>query len=185
MIFVMPDGRDTWYWDSELDPSLKMESFITDRLVQYIDSAYNTIPTPDKRAITGLSMGGHGALWLAMRHSDLWHNAGAMSGGVDFRPFPNNWKIKERLGEKEKNPESWDSHTVIGLVPTLTPGQLNIIFDCGTDDFFYEVNNNLHAALSDAGIPHDYTSRPGGHTHEYWANSVLYHLLYFYNNFNR
>lgn len=185
MIIVMPDGRDSWYWDSTVDPQMQMESFFVNALVPYIDDNYNTISQADRRAITGLSMGGHGAMWLAMRHPDIWKNAGSMSGGLDIRPFPNNWKMKDRIGPKDENEDVWESHSVINLVPSLTPGELNITFDCGVDDFFYEVNNNLHAALIEARIPHDYTSRPGAHTQEYWANSILYHLLFFNENFNK
>ncbi len=184
MVLVMPDGQDSWYWDAPVRPDIKMESFIIDELVPYIDSRYPTIPEAKKRAITGLSMGGHGALWLAMRHSDVFGNAGSMSGGVDIRPFPENWKMAQWLGPEADNQEVWDNHTVINLVPALRPGQLNLTIDCGVDDFFYQVNLNLHEALLDAGIDHDFTSRPGAHTGPYWQNSILYHLLFFNEAFN-
>ncbi len=179
MVFVLPHGRDSWYWDSPADSTMRMETFFTKELIPYIDANYPTVPEAAMRAITGLSMGGHGALWLAMRHSGIWGNAGSMSGGVDIRPFPERWKMKQWLGPKAQFPERWDSYTVASLVPSLAPGQLNIIFDCGSEDFFAEVNAALHRALLDAGIPHDYTSRPGTHNVAYWRNAVLYHLLYF------
>lgn len=179
MIFVMPDGRDSWYWDSPTDSSMQMESFFVRELVPYIDSILPTIPEPGKRAITGLSMGGHGALYLAMRHPDIWGSAGSMSGGVDIRPFPKSWKMERWLGAQDADPELWQQHTVAGLVDSLQPGAVNITFDCGNSDFFAKVNRELHQALLDRGIPHDYTERPGAHTHAYWANSILYHLLFF------
>lgn len=185
MIFVCPDGRDSWYFDSKTNPNLQMESFITKDLVPYIDNHYRTIPDAAHRAITGLSMGGHGALWLAMRHSDIWGNAGSTSGGVDFTPFTANWKIKDNLGNYEDNKELWEHSTVLSLVPTLQPGQLNIIFDCGVDDFFYQVNCNLHNALLEAKIPHDFISRPGSHTHPYWRNAILFQLQYFNEKFKQ
>lgn len=185
MIFVCPDGRNSWYFDSKKNPKMQMESFITRDLVPYIDSSYRTIADPAHRAITGLSMGGHGALWLAMRHSDIWGNAGATSGGVDFTPWPNSWNIQDALGDYNQNKDLWERSTVMSLVPTLKPGQLNIIFDCGVDDFFHQVNSNLHNALVKAKIPHDYISRPGAHTHEYWRNAILYQLQYFNDRFNK
>ncbi len=184
MIIVTPDGRDSWYWDSPIDPKMQMESYIINDLVPFIDANYPTIPESGKRAISGLSMGGHGALWLAFRHSDVFGNAGSMSGGVDIRPFENSWKMKLRLGEKKNNPDAWEEHTVINLVPMLHNGQVNIIVDCGVNDFFADVNNNLHAALIKQGIDHDYTVRPGKHTWNYWRNSILYHLLFFNQKFN-
>ena len=84
MIMVCPDGRNTWYWDAPLDSTLKMESFLVKELVPYIDKNYRTIADAKHRAITGLSMGGHGGLWYGMRHSDVWGSAGSMSGGVNF-----------------------------------------------------------------------------------------------------
>ncbi|MDE6403306.1 MAG: esterase family protein [Muribaculaceae bacterium] len=185
MIFVCPDGRNSWYFDSKLNPKMQMESFITRDLVPHIDKNYRTIADPAHRAITGLSMGGHGALWLAMRHSDIWGNAGATSGGVDFLPWPNNWNIPDALGKYDDNKDLWEHSTVLSLVPTLKPGQLNIIFDCGVDDFFHQVNANLHNALVEAKIPHDYISRPGSHTHEYWRNAILFQLQYFNEQFKK
>ena len=182
-IIVMPDGKNSWYWDSPVDSAMQMESFITKELVPMIDSTYNTIPQAEKRAISGLSMGGHGAMWLAFRHPELWKNVGSMSGGLDIRPFPDNWNMKDRLGNKNENEELWENHTVINLVPDVHKDYYNIIFDCGTEDFFFEVNNNVHDALLDRNIKHDYITRPGGHTGDYWANSVLYHLLFFSENF--
>lgn len=176
MVMVFPDGRDSWYWDT---PKMKMESFIVNDLVPYIDSHYPTIPDSTKRAITGLSMGGHGAMWLGFRHPDIWKNVGSISGGVDVRKFPNNWKISTLIGEYEADKAKWDAHTVRPLAGTIEPGRFNIIFDCGTEDFFYEVNEDLHQALLDRKVPHDYISRPGQHNWPYWNNSILYQLLYF------
>lgn len=185
MIFVCPDGRNSWYWDSPVDPKMQMESFITKTLVPHIDANYRTKADSAHRAITGLSMGGHGGLWLGIRHSDIFGNAGSTSGGVDIRPFPKNWTMAERIGPYENNQDVWDNHTVINLVPTLKPGQLNIIFDCGVNDFFFQVNESLHRALLDANIPHDYISRPGAHTHPYWRNAILYQIQYFNQQFRR
>jgi S-formylglutathione hydrolase FrmB len=185
MILVMPDGRDSWYWDSPKEPELQMESFFVNSLVPYIDAKYPTLPTADKRAITGLSMGGHGALWLSIRHSDIWGNAGSMSGGVDIRPFPKSWSMYKHLGPRDENPDVWASHTVINIVDQIKPGAINITVDCGVDDFFYEVNKSLHQALLDAKIDHDFTSRPGAHSWAYWTNSIKYHLLFFNENFNK
>lgn len=186
MVMVMPDGRDSWYWDSPVDPKMQMESFMIKELVPYIDSHYPTRPEASQRAITGLSMGGHGALWLAARHPDVFRNAGSMSGGVDIRPFAERWKMSRRLGQSySKNPALWDSHTVAGLIPQLKEAGLNITFDCGSDDFFAKVNEKFHRDLLAANIPHDYTSRPGNHSHSYWANSILYHLLFFNQAFNK
>ncbi|MGM9804486.1 MAG: alpha/beta hydrolase [Muribaculaceae bacterium] len=177
-IIVCPDGRNSWYWDSPIDPQSQFETFVVKDLVDYIDNNYRTIPEAGMRAITGLSMGGHGALFLALRHPDVFGSCGSMSGGVDIRPFPDSWGMKTKLGEYATNQSVWDSHTVITMIPALQTTQ-NIVFECGVDDFFIEVNRALHQAMVQAKIKHDYTERPGNHSWAYWCNALDYQMLFF------
>ena len=105
VIFVIPDGGyDSWYFDSTMTPEYQYETFVSKELIEYVDSNYKTIRDREARAITGLSMGGHGALYLAFRHQDVFGSAGSTSGGVDIRPFPDNWNIKTRIGSIEEYP---------------------------------------------------------------------------------
>ena len=184
MIIVCPDGGfNSWYWDSPIDLKSKYETFISDELVHSIDAKYKTIKNPKGRAITGLSMGGYGALFLAIKHQDVFGAAGSMSGGVDIRPFPNNWDIAKSLGTYAKQPERWENNTVINMLNLLTPNALAIIVDCGTEDFFWEVNENLHKQLLYRNISHDYYSRPGAHNWSYWNNAVKFQMLFMSNFF--
>jgi len=179
-IVVCPDGDyDSWYFNSPLDTAMKYETNVALEIPAYIDAHYRTIKDRKARAITGLSMGGHGALYLAIRHKDFFGAAGSMSGGVDFRPFPDNWDIKKYLGDFATHADNWNNNVVIDLVDQLQNNDLKIIFDCGVDDFFIDVNRNLHKKLLDKKIDHDYIERPGAHNWEYWNNSVKYQLLYF------
>jgi len=184
LMIVCPDGGySSWYWDSPIDPKSQYETFISSELVKAIDTKYKTIKDRKGRAITGLSMGGHGALYLAIRHQDVFGAAGSMSGGVDIRPFPNNWDMAKRLGTYAEQPDRWEKNTVINLLHLLTPNSLALIIDCGTDDFFYEVNQNLHQQLLYRNIPHDFITRPGGHTWPYWTNAVKFQILFMSNYF--
>lgn len=185
IIIVTPGVGNTWYFDAPGRPDQQVETFFISTLVPWVDANYPTIPAREKRALSGLSMGGHGSIYLAGRHPDVFGAAGSMSGGVDFRPFPQNWKIKEILGPKEDNEAVWDSHVVATMVPQLKNAGLALIVDCGADDFFAQVNESLHKDLLAAGVPHDYYSRPGNHSWKYWNNAVLYHLLYFNEFFKR
>jgi S-formylglutathione hydrolase FrmB len=185
LIIVCPDGGyGSWYWNSPVDPKSQYETFVSDELVKAIDAKYKTIKDRTGRAITGLSMGGHGALYLAIRHQDVFGAAGSMSGGVDIRPFPNNWDMAKQLGTYAEQPERWEKNTVINMLNLLTPNALAIIIDCGTDDFFYEVNENLHQQLMYRNIPHDFITRPGAHTWPYWTNAIKYQLLFMSNYFD-
>ena len=105
VIIVCPDGQDSWYFDSPIDPKFQFETYVVYELRNYIETHYRTLNHSKYRAITGLSMGGHGALWLAWRHPDIYGSCGSMEGGVDIYNFPNRWKVNERLGEFESNKE--------------------------------------------------------------------------------
>ncbi|MFZ1236216.1 MAG: alpha/beta hydrolase family protein [Prevotella sp.] len=179
MIFVTPDALNSWYFDSPVDSAFRYETFVTKELVTYVDSAYPTIASRTARAITGLSMGGHGALYLAMRHKNLFGACGSMSGGVDIRPFPQNWNLPDVLGEMAQNKKNWDDNTVMNQIGRIHNGDLSIIIDCGESDFFLEVNKELHQRLLGRGIDHDFITRPGAHDNKYWGNSIDYQLLFF------
>lgn len=180
IIVVCPDGGVTsWYFDSPIDPTYQYETYVSKELIDFIDGRYRTINDKTGRAITGLSMGGHGGLYLGFRHQDVYGACGSMSGGVDIRPFPENWNIAKRLGPYNQFPERWEANTVINLTHLLSPNKLAIIFDVGRNDFFYDVNVALHDKLIARNIPHDFTVRPGVHNFEYWENAIAYQMMYF------
>ena len=179
LIFVCPNGENSWYWDSPLNEDSQFETFVSRELVSYVDGHYRTLPSREKRAITGLSMGGHGALWLAIRHKEIFGAGGSTSGGVDIRPFPKNWEMNKQLGDYESDKTLWDQHTVITQVDKIKDGDLALIIDCGEQDFFLEVNKALHKVLLEKNISHDFITRPGGHNGQYWNNSIDYQILFF------
>lgn len=187
MLIVCPDGGfDSWYFDSPVDSSVRYETHIARELIPLIDERYNTRATRSGRAIAGLSMGGHGALYLAARNPGLFGAAGSMAGGLDLRPFrQNNWDLEGVLGAPDKHWANWESHSVINLAPQLKSGSLAIIIDCGTGDFFLDVNRNMHAELLRNGTPHDYIERPGGHSGEYWGSAVDTQIVFFDKFFRR
>lgn len=186
IIFVYADGgKSSWYFDSPIDSTSQYESYITKELVPYIDANFSTIASSKSRAITGLSMGGHGALYLAIRHSNLFGAAGSTSGGFDFRPFPKSWNLQNLLGAYESNKERWYDYTVMRQVDLLTNNQLAIIFDCGVDDIFIAMNRALHEKLLQLKIDHDYIERAGGHNHPYWRSSIDFQMLFFHQFFQK
>lgn len=181
ILIVSPDGGfGSWYWDIEGDANYQYETFITQELLAYIESNYPVSQDRKKRGITGLSMGGHGGLYLGLRHQDLYGAAGSTAGGVDFRPFPTKWEIKDRLGEYADNANKWDAHTVIELLHLYKPELgLELFVDCGEQDFFYGVNEKLHEKLNYHNIPHRYLTMPGKHNWDYWKKSIVYQLAFF------
>ena len=175
VIIVTPSVGLSWYFDSPLDQSSQFETFVSKELVNFVDAHYRSIPKRHARALAGLSMGGHGAMFLAVRHKDIFSAASTISGGVDIcashplvGPFSERWGIKQYLGPIEMYPDRWRELSVINQVDSLKPGELAISIDCGTGDFFIEVNRQLHAKLTEKGIAHEYVEFPGGHSWEYW-----------------
>lgn len=180
IIIVCPDGGyNTWYFDSPVDPKMRYETYMSKELVAAVDRRYKTQVDKAGRAITGLSMGGHGAFYLAFKHPDIWGAAGSMSGGLDLRPFPNNWDIPKRLGSYAAHPDNWEQNSVINMIHLLDGKNIRLIFDCGTDDFFFDVNQRMHQQLLERNIPHDYIERPGEHNWDYWSNAIKYQLVFF------
>lgn len=180
LMVVCPDGGfSSWYLDSPVDTSMRFETYVGTEIPSWIDKHYRTKATRQYRAITGLSMGGHGALYLAIRHQQTFGAAGSMSGGVDVRPFPENWDLAKRLGTYKQFPGNWDDNVVVNQVSRLKNDSLALIIDCGVKDFFMDVNRQLHRRLLELGISHDYIERPGEHNWDYWSNSIMYQLLYF------
>ena len=110
---------------------------------------------------------------------------GTNSGGVNLMPFPEKWEMARWLGPQQDNYKRWEQYTVVNNLEMLKDKGQNIIIDCGTEDFFRDVNAEVHAKLLELKIPHDYISRPGKHNYKYWNNSILFQLLYFDQCFRR
>ncbi len=185
LIIVCPDGGyNSWYLDSPLDSTVRFETYVGKEVPDYIDNHYSTIKNRKARAITGLSMGGHGGLFLGFLNASVFGACGSMSGGVDLQPFSKNWQLKDKIGDSLHYADNWKNYSVTTVIEKYPKDSLKIIIDCGTEDFFYTVNHALHEKMVKLKIPHDYIERPGKHDWDYWSNAVQYQLLFFSNYFN-
>ena len=182
MIIVCPDGGyDSWYLDSPVDSSVRYDTYISKEVVGFIDYYYNTRKNRSGRAIAGLSMGGHGAITLAIKHVEIFGAAGSMAGGLELRTFKkNDWRLHKVLGNPETHWDNWENSSAVSLVPRLKNRRdLALIIDCGLGDFFLETNREMHRKLLEINYPHEYTERPGEHNGEYWSSAVDYQVLFF------
>ncbi|GAB4005338.1 alpha/beta hydrolase family protein [Spirosoma migulaei] len=190
IIIVTPDGDPTsYYFDSPLVKSSQFETFISKELIDKIDNTYRTVRERKGRIIAGLSMGGHGAMFISSRHPDLYAAAGSMSGVMDINTA--SWKVpadfaKSRsenfaklLGPPKEGDTPYPGYTMVTLADQLKKNNLPLIFDIGVDDFLINGNRELHRQLMENKTPHDYTERPGAHTWDYWGNALPYQLLFF------
>ena len=85
VLIVTPGvGPASYYYDSPLLDSVRYETYMIQELIPFIDKNYRTLAQKESRAITGLSMGGHGAITLAAKHPSLFIAAGSMSGVMNI-----------------------------------------------------------------------------------------------------
>jgi len=82
VIVVMPDGERGWYTDSKANPKAQFESAIVRDLIPFVDAAFRTRPGREHRVVSGLSMGGYGAVKLALKHPGLFCAAASHSGAL-------------------------------------------------------------------------------------------------------
>ena len=190
IIIVLPEGETfSFYLDSPVSPDSQFETYLTKEVLPKIDQTYRTVRDRKGRVIAGLSMGGHGALFLSARHPDLYCAAGSMSGALDLSSF--NRKLSPAdaaqraklwapiLGSETDNPERFAATSVLNLVDQLQRSKLPLVLDCGVDDGLIDINREVHRRLLYNHTPHDYTERPGAHTWQYWQNALPYQMLFF------
>ncbi len=179
-IIVCPDGGYAgWYLDSPLKKDSQYETYIAKEVVKYIDENFQTIADSTGRFITGLSMGGQGAIRLIAKYPNVFNAAGSMSGVMDLNESTKKYGIVKLLGEFETNTELWQNESCLKIVEKLKGKNKGILIDCGIDDRFIEGNRVIHKKMINLKIKHDYVERPGGHSWDYWTNALEHHLLFF------
>lgn len=93
VIIVCPDGgRDSWYVDSPMTPGYNYETHLVTEVVAYANAHYRTLASREGRAMLGRSMGGHGAMLLALRQKNVFGAVGSIHGCLDIRPFHDKWE---------------------------------------------------------------------------------------------
>jgi S-formylglutathione hydrolase FrmB len=186
VLIVCPEGEySSWYVDSPVDSAYRFETYVGTEVPAFIDAHYKTIRDRKARAIAGLSMGGHGALFIAFRNAERFGACGSMSGVMDVKYSSHSYDLVKRLGDTINFKQNWISYSVINVVEKYPKDSLSILIDCGISDPFFKVNQQMHQKLISLKIPHDYIERPGKHDWPYWSNAVKYQLLFFRNYFDR
>lgn len=186
LLIVCPDAAySSWYFDSPVDSTVRFETYIAREVPAYIEANYHTIKNRTARAITGLSMGGHGGLFLGFRHADYFGACGSMSGALLIDYITRGYDVEKRLGDTITNRHYYKELSIMTEMEHYPKDSVAIIMDCGTEDFVIEMSRAAHQKMLELHLPHDYTERPGKHDWNYWANAVQYQLLYFKNYFDR
>ncbi len=188
-LVVLPDGGHTFYVNS-YDGGERYEDFFIQELVPAIDRQYRTIPSPSARGVSGTSMGGYGALHLAMRHPEVFASASAHSAALIAKlpnPMPSEgrWAFYARVLRGPFGSPIDETYWELSSPLTLAEHperftRLKIYFDCGDQDRygFEEGAKLLDTALTQKGFPHEFALRPGGHGWTYLNQYMKYSLLF-------
>jgi len=170
IIVVMPDGGRSFYCDAVEGPAY--ENHIIQDVIGLTDRVFNTIPTREGRVIGGLSMGGYGALKLALKFPNLFCSTVSHSGALGITKVkPENVRQDMRI----EFPQIFGDNPFGGkdclyqLAENIDRSQLPAIrIDCGTEDGLLQSNRDYHTHLTNINIPHEYEEYPGAHTWDYW-----------------
>jgi S-formylglutathione hydrolase FrmB len=185
-ILVAPEGENGWYTDVPSKPNTNYESYIVKELIPEIDRKYRTRSDRAHRMIAGLSMGGYGALKIAIRNPSMFSLAGSFSGAlraaadkdpIDLPPGAVTKSIAATFGEAEVR----KNNDLFAMVASASPEQVKampmIYLACGTEDFTFGNNDAFRTLLLQKKIPHDYRERPGTHAWNFWDQQVAEFLV--------
>jgi putative tributyrin esterase len=172
LIVVMPDGGRGFYVNNPAPGGSPYEDHIVSDVVGFVDRVFPTIPTRQGRAIAGNSMGGYGAIMLALRHPDVFAAAVGHAGAYFFAhgprpgaPSPVSELAAVLPAGKYDCFRLAEAAKAAGNVPAIR-------LDCGAQDVLVDSSRQFHAHLTALGIDHEYAESPGEHCWQYWRQHV-------------
>jgi S-formylglutathione hydrolase FrmB len=181
-VIAAPSAGRSFYINSR-DGRVRYEDFLIREFFPFIERHYRIAPGRHNRGVTGMSMGGYGALRIALVHPELFGSVSAHSPALIAKlprgEFSNDsqdsFGVMRLLGSAFGNPFDpafWERDSPFTIVrASAKPAGLAIYFDCGTeDDFgFYVGAKAFHELLDSRGIPHEFHLYPGRHDWPYFA----------------
>jgi S-formylglutathione hydrolase FrmB len=175
-IVAIPYGANSFYINGK--DGTRYEDAVVDDFIPWVDKTYRTAGTPAKRVIQGISMGGFGALAIAFKHPELFAGVAAHSAAL-FEDLPKppaspddrrgryRYEIAAKLFGAPPDMEFFRATSPLHLAKANAAKikALKIYFDVGEQDRYgFDAGNAaLHAALTDAGVAHEYFRVPGDH----------------------
>jgi S-formylglutathione hydrolase FrmB len=201
MLIIMPDGLVDAFYLNNFDKSILWEDFFYKEFIPAIEKKYRVISKRTYRAIAGLSMGGYGSLYYALKHKEYFSSCYAMSGAfLEVTPVAKGEKpvgMFENVNVKLWGPrnetgihQNFKAHSLTEIVknmPEYTPPTSwvemdkdlpRIMLDCGDDDFLVKNNTNLFHQMRDKKIPVEFRVHDGSHNWTYWRRSLTDALQY-------
>ncbi len=157
-------------------PHFRMEDYVVNELPALIEQHF---PASEARGIFGHSMGGHGALTLALRHPGKYKSVSAFAPIVAPTQMPWGQKaLKAYLGD---DPAAWKAHDTVELIATAKE-RLPLLVDQGEGDEFLANQLKpelLKAACEKAGHPLTLRLQPGyDHSYYFMASFMADHFAH-------
>ncbi|MFN8485399.1 MAG: alpha/beta hydrolase-fold protein [Anaerolineae bacterium] len=174
-IIVLPQG-DKEYWVDHANNGPRWGTYVTHDVVAEIDGHYRTLADRPHRAIGGLSMGGHGAMQLAINSPDLFAVVGAHSPAL--RTYENTFAF---FGDRAY----FDAHNPLALCKKYPKvvSRFKLWVDIGREDPWAGAAEAFHEQLVQLGIPHTWNEYAGGHSGDYWGNHAAEYLQFYSDSF--
>ena len=179
-LIATPAGGASFYINSK-DGKVRYEDFLLQEFFPFIEKRYRAAPGRANRAISGVSMGGYGALHLAFRHPELFSSVSAHSAALieklpNFLGAPQSPRSRVLGGVFGLPPDSafWNANSPLTLARSANLSALKIYFDCGDqDDYGFETGASaLDKILTSRKIPHEFHLYPGRHDPAYFADHL-------------
>jgi S-formylglutathione hydrolase FrmB len=182
-LIVAPEGGATFYINSA-DGSILYSDFFLQEFIPLIESKYRIAKGRSNRAISGISMGGYGALRFAFAHPETFSAVSAQSAAL-MTETPQELDQAVRAGSPlgrllaaaYGNPidiAHWKANSpfVLAAKNQEKLHQLAIYFNCGQDDNygFEKGAAALHEQLEKEGVKHEYHLYPGDHSFTYFLS---------------
>jgi S-formylglutathione hydrolase FrmB len=158
-------------WCDWADGTTYAETHVVDEVLPW---AQAELPVTDEVWLTGLSMGGYGAITLSLRNPGVFRSVSSTSGFLDpLRLFNFVPDAMERIWGTD--PSAHDPRVLLRQPDVVVPP---LALDCGVEDHLIEHNRAAHALLTELGVPHGYAEHEGGHTWDYWRDHLPDHLAF-------
>ena len=178
-VVVCPDGfYNSWYVNSTDPEGMQWRDFFDKELYPAIEERYHTVP--DSCFITGLSMGGHGALNIFIDDPSRFRAAGSMSGVADLgRISLANSEVAKVIGPFSHKNRRFYEESAINRISQIEGTEKLLVISCGYDDVFCIHSKLFSEKCRELKIPHVLLLSPGKHTWTYWDFALDMHLTIF------
>jgi S-formylglutathione hydrolase FrmB len=161
---VMPSAFHSFYTDEV--HGHRYWTYVSEELPSLVRSLLRVSERPQDTFAAGLSMGGYGALKLALTHPDRYAAAASLSGALDLTYMVDNEERAAILSRAfgGEITEEHDLLTRLAAAPSVPP----LYVGCGTSDGFLEANERFIAAATGVGVDVRADLRPGDHDWSLW-----------------